>query len=98
MRDSYQSLMLAIFGTSGSSKPKLVIAVDEAQAMSAQQEGYKPSYYLCHALSDLVERDSLRGYPVWTIFASTTPKLSRFAAESAIRQFLSEESTSRKGY
>ena len=83
MSELYQDFVEAVFGSGNSQgRPKLVIAVDEAQAMSEKQQCYTPSYYLCHALSELVKLELMRSYPIWTIFCSTSLSLlSRFVAE-----------------
>jgi len=90
MRKSYQSFAEAVFGRGRLGSPKLIIAMDKAHTLGQRYQGYKPSYYLCRAPSDLLELEPVRSYPIWTVFSSTAPKLSHLAKESDFREFFSK--------
>jgi len=73
------------FPRDDSNAPQIVIAFDEAHTLSTSYlRTYKPSYYLCTALSDLKARFT-SSESVWVLFASTNSRISHFAAPSAFR-------------
>ena len=89
MISRYQLLTqaLAIHFPAAEHDPQVVLAFDEAHTLATthiQELQYSPSDYLCRALGDLTCVFS-PAYSFWVIFASTSTRVSDFAAPSIFR-------------
>ena len=66
----------------GDNRPKLVIAIDEAQTLFLNEgQGYQLPTVLCKVISTY-SGSSLMSHAVWVVFVSTTSKVANFAMAS----------------
>ena len=75
--DKMINTLLILFNRNN--RPKLVIAIDEAQTLSLNDDqGFQPSTVLCKVIS-AYSSGVLMSHAVWVVFVSTTSKVANFA-------------------